>query len=137
MRQREARGLALITLAHENAKASGKEPKWIGDLYDEAFAKSDLATRKEAAALLPELGATSVAATETSLSAKPAEPDHAAGAWRCGKAGRAGRCHRVATRGRHPAQQARRAACRPDRALGRLRLPEHRRLRPQALIGLD
>ena len=30
VRQREATGLALITLAHENAKASGKEPKWIG-----------------------------------------------------------------------------------------------------------
>ena len=41
VRQREARGLALITLAHENAKASGKEPKWIGDLYQEAFTTSD------------------------------------------------------------------------------------------------
>ncbi len=74
VRQREARGLALITLAHETAKASGKEPKWIADLYDEAFAKSDAATRKEAAALLPELGATSVASTATSISAGPAEP---------------------------------------------------------------
>ena len=78
VRQREARGLALITLAHENAKASGKEPSWIGDLYQEAFAKSDTATRKEAAALLPELGPTSVASAETPLSAKMAEPANTA-----------------------------------------------------------
>ncbi|MFZ2018444.1 MAG: tetratricopeptide repeat protein [Methyloceanibacter sp.] len=71
VRQREARGLALITLAHENAKASGKEPKWVGDLYAEAFAKSDAATRKEAVALLPELGGMAIAAT-TSVAAKPA-----------------------------------------------------------------
>ena len=71
VRQREARGLALITLAHENAKASGKEPKWIGDLYREAFATSDAATRKEARALLPELGRHAIAAT-TRLAAKPA-----------------------------------------------------------------
>ncbi len=76
VRQREARGLALITLAHENAKASGKEPSWIGDLYQEAFAKSDTATRKEAAALLPELGPTSVAGTP--LSAKLAQPANTA-----------------------------------------------------------
>lgn len=71
VRQREARGLALITLAHENAKASGKEAKWVADLYAEAFAKSDAATRKEAVALLPELGGTAIAAT-TSVAAKPA-----------------------------------------------------------------
>jgi TPR repeat protein len=74
VRQREARGLALITLAHENGKASGKEPKWIGDLYAEAFTKSDAAMRKEAAALLPELGGTAVAATEPAVAAKPANP---------------------------------------------------------------
>ena len=73
VRQREARGLALITLAHENAKASGKEPKWIGDLYQEAFTTSDSATRKEAAALLPELGSPSAASTETALRVKPAD----------------------------------------------------------------
>jgi len=71
VRQREARGLALITLAHENAKASGKEAKWVADLYAEAFAKSGAATRKEAVALLPELGGTAIAAT-TSVAAKPA-----------------------------------------------------------------
>jgi uncharacterized protein len=74
MRQREARGLALITLAHENAKASGKEPKWISDLYAEAFAKSDAAIRKEAVAILPELGGTQVAATAPAVAAKPANP---------------------------------------------------------------
>ncbi len=41
VRQRRARGLALIMLAHENAVASGKEPQWIGELYQEAFGKSD------------------------------------------------------------------------------------------------
>jgi hypothetical protein len=74
VRQREARGLALITLAHENAKATGKEPKWISDLYAEAFAKSDAAIRKEAMALLPELGGTQVAATAPAVAAKPANP---------------------------------------------------------------
>jgi TPR repeat protein len=73
-RQREARGLALITLAHENAKAGGKEPKWISDLYAEAFAKSDAAIRKEAVALLPELGGAQVAATAPAVAATPANP---------------------------------------------------------------
>jgi len=58
VRQRQARGLALLTLAHENSKAEGDEPKWIADLYQDAFAKSDNATRKEADLLLPELGPT-------------------------------------------------------------------------------
>src|SRR5512146_1644255 len=74
VRQREARGLALITLAHENANASGKEPKWIGDLYAEAFAKSDAATRKEAVALLPELGGNTVADTTPAVAAKTGKP---------------------------------------------------------------
>ena len=56
VRQRQARGLALIILAHENAVAGGKEPQWIGDLYREALGKSDTATRKDAEAMLPELG---------------------------------------------------------------------------------
>jgi exopolysaccharide production negative regulator len=58
VRQRQARGLAFLTLAHENAKAEGDEPKWIADLYQDAFVKSDNATRKEAELLLPELGPT-------------------------------------------------------------------------------
>ncbi len=74
VRQREARGLALITLAHENAKAHGKEPKWIADLYAEAFAKSDAATREEASALLPELGGGATAGATTAVAAKPANP---------------------------------------------------------------
>jgi TPR repeat protein len=73
VRQRRARGLALIMLAHENASANGKEPQWISDLYGEAFGKSDSATRKDARALLPELGAGKLAVTAPSAKAKPAE----------------------------------------------------------------
>ena len=73
VRQRRARGLALIMLAHENAVASGKEPQWIGELYREAFAKSDKPTRKDAEALLPELGGVKAAATSPAAKAKPAE----------------------------------------------------------------
>lgn len=56
VRERRTRGLALIILAYQNAKSNGKEPHWIGALYQEAFAESDNATRKDAQALLPELG---------------------------------------------------------------------------------
>jgi TPR repeat protein len=73
VRQRRARGLALIMLAHENAVASGKEPQWIGELYQEAFGKSDKATRKDAEALLPELGGMKAATVAPSAKAKPAE----------------------------------------------------------------
>ncbi len=134
VRQREARGLALITLAHENAKASGKEPNWIGDLYQEAFAKSDSATRKEAAALLPELGPTSVASTETPLSVEAGRAPvmlPAIGAAAVKPVAPA--AARPSPAGSHPAQQARHAAAGADRALGRLRRPEHRRRGPQAL----
>jgi len=72
VRQRRARGLALIMLAHENAVASGKEPQWIGELYQEAFAKSDKPTRKDAKALLPELGGVK-AAVSPAAKAKPVE----------------------------------------------------------------
>ena len=70
IRQRRARGLALIMLAHENAVASGKEPDWINQLYREAFGKSDNAIRKDAEALLPELGGAKSAAAPTAK-AKP------------------------------------------------------------------
>jgi len=70
VRQRQARGLALLTLAHENSKAEGDEPKWIADLYQDAFAKSDNATRKEADLLLPELGPTK---TPAAINAGPDE----------------------------------------------------------------
>ena len=73
VRQRRARGLALIMLAHENAVASGKEPQWIGALYREAFGKSDKATRKNAQALLPELGGVKAASVAPPAKAKPAE----------------------------------------------------------------
>jgi TPR repeat protein len=56
IRQRPARGLALIMLGHANAQADGKEPKWIEELYLEAKGTSDAATLKEAEALMPELG---------------------------------------------------------------------------------
>lgn len=72
VRQRRARGLALITLAHENAQAGGREPQWIADLYQECFAASDNATRKEAEALLPELGGPKAAASITAK-AKPSD----------------------------------------------------------------
>jgi len=70
--QRRARGLALIMLAHQNATASGKEPEWIGTLYREALATSNNTTRKDAEALLPELGGVKSAST-VSAKAKPAE----------------------------------------------------------------
>lgn len=75
VRQRRARGLALIMLAHENAIASGKEPQWISDLYGEALGKSDKATRKDAQALLPELGGVKAASVPPlpTPKAKPTE----------------------------------------------------------------
>jgi exopolysaccharide production negative regulator len=72
--QRPARGFALIMLAHANAKASGKEPKWIEDLYREAVGASTAAMRKEAQTLMPELGG-QIAIDElpTTVKATPAE----------------------------------------------------------------
>ena len=90
VRQREARGLALITLAHENAKASGKEPKWIGDLYAEAFATSDAATRKEAARAAARARRSRLPPTDDRPPrSKPANSIDAAGDGAPGKAGRA------------------------------------------------
>lgn len=60
---RPARGLALLTLANENAKANEQEPEWIGPLYQDAFANADNTTRKKAEALLPRLGGPKRAAT--------------------------------------------------------------------------
>jgi len=73
VRQRRARGLALIILAHENAVAGGKEPPWIGELYREALGASNKATRKDAEAMLPELGGIKSAAVGPAAKAKPAE----------------------------------------------------------------
>jgi TPR repeat protein len=74
IRQRRARGLALIILAHENAVASGKEPQWIGDLYQEAYGQADSTTRTNAKVLLPELGGgVNAAAVLPVAKAKPAD----------------------------------------------------------------
>jgi hypothetical protein len=73
VRQRRTRGLALIMLAHENAVTAGKEPEWIGQLYQEAFAAADKRTRKDAEALLPELGAVKAASVVPAPKPKPAE----------------------------------------------------------------
>jgi TPR repeat protein len=77
VQQRRARGLALITLAEESAKASVRKPKWIGDLYQEAFANSDSATRKEAELLAFQIGGAR-SATATATRAKPGDPALAA-----------------------------------------------------------
>ena len=71
VRQRQARGLALIMLAHQNALASGNEPEWIASLYQEAFGKSDNATRKDAQALLPELEGVEAVSVAPPAKAKP------------------------------------------------------------------
>ena len=54
--QRPARGLALLMLAEENAKAKGDEPARIRQAYKETLAEADSATREQAIALLPKLG---------------------------------------------------------------------------------
>lgn len=54
--QQPARGLALLMLADESVKARGGEDDWICALHDKTLAEADSATRKEAEALLPELG---------------------------------------------------------------------------------
>jgi TPR repeat protein len=75
IRQRRARGLALVTLAHKNAQASGNEPQWIADLYQECLAGSDKTIRQEAEALLPQLGdvQSAAAAALEEPKAKPTE----------------------------------------------------------------
>jgi exopolysaccharide production negative regulator len=71
---RQARGLALIMLAHANAAAAGDEPKWIARLYREVRDTANAATLKEARALVPELGGRAmVLEPETVESAPPAE----------------------------------------------------------------
>jgi hypothetical protein len=71
VRERRARGLALIILARENAKDDAKEAKWIGSLYAEVLSKSDKGVRKDAEALLPVLS--DVKAPAILPPAKPAE----------------------------------------------------------------
>ncbi len=81
VRQRQARGLALIMLAHANAFAEGKEPKWIEELYLKTQRAADAAMQKEARSLIPELGGSAIAlAPEPAQPAAPATasstPDH-------------------------------------------------------------
>jgi len=71
IRPRQARGLALILLAHANASAAGAEPEWIVELYREARGASTPALLKEAQALAPRLGGRTVD-LET-VTAPPAE----------------------------------------------------------------
>jgi hypothetical protein len=73
VRQRRARGLALIMLAHENAKASGKEPKWIADLYAEAQGATSAAMRKEAQNLMPGLGGHAVDEASAKVKVSPSD----------------------------------------------------------------
>jgi hypothetical protein len=73
VRQRRARGLALIMLAHENAKASGKEPKWIEDLYLETQGATSAAMRKEAQNLMPSLGGHVLDEAPAAVKVTPAE----------------------------------------------------------------
>jgi len=63
--QRQARGLALLTLANENARMDDKDADWIGKRYQEAFALADKDTRKDAEALLPQLGGPNKATAKT------------------------------------------------------------------------
>jgi TPR repeat protein len=72
--QRQARGLALMTLANENAKSSGREPEWISRLYQETFAHADNATRAEAEILLPQLGGPKRTATAAKVTEESATP---------------------------------------------------------------
>ncbi|MGV1015000.1 MAG: tetratricopeptide repeat protein [Methyloceanibacter sp.] len=71
VRLNRARGLALLMLAQEN-KTSDRDQIWIGDLYREAFAKSDAVVRDKAEAMLPRLGGEKRAAAIAK--AKPGEP---------------------------------------------------------------
>jgi len=70
VQKRRARGLALIVLAYENAQDGGRDLTWIAKLYREALAGSDNSIRKDAEALLPELGGVK---TITIMPVKPAE----------------------------------------------------------------
>ncbi len=54
--QQPARGLALLILADESVRTKGREDEWICELYAKLVAEADNATRKEANAMLAELG---------------------------------------------------------------------------------
>lgn len=73
VRERRARGLALIILARENAHPDAKETQWIGALYEEVLSASDKAVRKDAEALLPALGGARASGLLPAAEAAPAE----------------------------------------------------------------
>jgi hypothetical protein len=60
-------------LAHENAKAGGKEPKWIEDLYVEAQGATSASMRKEAQNLMPGLGGHALDETPATAKVSPAD----------------------------------------------------------------
>lgn len=72
VRLNQAKGLALLMLAQENAQ-DGRDQAWIGELYREAFANSNNAIRAKAEVLLPRLGGDKRAASIIAK-AKPEEP---------------------------------------------------------------
>ncbi len=76
VRQRPARGLALIMLAHANAAADGKEPQWIADLYGEALTNADPRLLKEAQSITTEWGGPAIV-VEIVPEAKTALPGEA------------------------------------------------------------
>ena len=61
--QLQARGLALLMLANNNATPNGEDAEWIGQSYETTLALADKATRKQAEALLPKLGGAQTAAS--------------------------------------------------------------------------
>jgi TPR repeat protein len=75
---KEARGLALLTLANENSASGGADAEWIGQLYQQAFAHADNATRKQAEALLPQLGGPKRTVTTAATAAKATSTDRMA-----------------------------------------------------------
>jgi exopolysaccharide production negative regulator len=63
--QRQARGLALLTLANQNARTEDQDAEWIGKRYQEALALADKSTRQEAETLIPQLGGPNMASAKT------------------------------------------------------------------------
>ncbi len=61
--QLQARGLALLMLANENAEKSIEDAEWIGQSYEKTFALADKVTRNAAEALLPKLSGSRTAAS--------------------------------------------------------------------------
>jgi TPR repeat protein len=73
IRQRPARGLALVLLAHANASAAGAEPEWIVELYREVRRASTPALLKEAQEVAPEFGGRALDLEPETVTAPPPE----------------------------------------------------------------